>query len=166
MARGYTRPDVPDSLYEEIADGRVILINPESKDLADALETVQHRARERRLTKAAVQDAWRRFNDEALAGVGLCKATEAPEFYRWALYTTLFQAVRITDELTGAILQRAAIEPGQRLRWPVPGATGIPDEDARWQGSAIDRRNDIVTAFWLHLSDEDIQSLDAHTAAA
>lgn len=166
MARDYIRPDVPDSLYEELANGRIILINPEAEDIVQGLKTVQHRARERLLTEHAVLEAWQRFQAEALPGVGLSEALEAPDFYRWALETTLFQAVRITDALTGVILHRAAIEPGRRLRWPVPGATGIAAEDDLWEGTAIDRRNAIVTAFWLHLSDTDIEALDADTATA
>jgi len=166
MARDTIRPDVPDSLYEALTDGRVILINPEVEDIRQALKTVQHRARERLLSEQAVLAAWQRFQAEALPGVGLSEALEAPDFYRWALDTTLFQAVRITNELTGVILHRAAIEPGRRLAWPVPGATGIAAEDAQWEGTAIDRRNAIVTAFWLHLSDADIEALDADTAAA
>lgn len=77
MARDYIRPDVPDSLYEELANGRVILINPEAEDIVEGLKTVQHRARERLLTENAVLEAWQRFQAEALPGVGLSEALDA-----------------------------------------------------------------------------------------
>ncbi|MEX0386070.1 hypothetical protein [Spiribacter onubensis] len=156
MARDYVRPEIPDSLYAELTQGRQLAINPDKPDLLMALDRVQHQARKRRLRAPEVLRAWHRFTHGDRANVSIAAQTSAPEHYEWPVHVTLFQAVTITPQLTGIILDRAAIHPGQQLEWPVP------DEP----GSARTRRNAIVTAFWLHLSDRDILSLDAHTAAA
>jgi hypothetical protein len=166
MARNYIRPEIPESLYEQMTQGRIILINPDLDELKVALNQVQTGTRERRLDRMEITRAWQDFNHHALAGIGLAKSTEAPAHYRWALDTTLFQMIRITPTLIGVVLERTAIKPGQSITWPVPGATTITEQDQRWQGSAIERRNHIVTAFWLHLSDTDMRELDAYTTAA
>ncbi len=165
MARGYIRPEVPESLYRQMTGGRQILINPTEADIRDALEATQHRTRSRRLAPEAVLEAWRAFTTTAQPGTGLAGATEAPAHYRWPLQATLFQAVSITPDLDGVIIERTAIQPGTQLEWPVPGATGDPELDAQWTGSALDQRNAIVTAFWLHLSDAEITALGEHIAA-
>ncbi len=166
MPRRYIRPEVPQSLYQEMLAGRHIMINPTEADLLASLEAVQSRSRERLLSEQTMLSAWRRFSTTAMPGIGLVTATSAPDYFRWPMHATLFQAVVITDDLIGVIFHRIEIAPGTQVRWPVPGATGDTAIDSTWEGSAIDQRNAIVTAFWLHLSDADIQALDAYTAAA
>lgn len=145
MARGFIRPEVPPSLYEEMTGGRTIFINPTRDDLTHTLQTIQKRIRARRIEHADLLAAWDKFNIQSQAQVGLAGATEAPAHYRWPLQATLFQAVRLPDALTGVILHRAAIPPGRTLKWPVP-----PDAEG------VERAHAIITAFWLHLSDQEI----------
>ncbi len=156
MARDYIRPEIPDSLYAELTQGRQLMINPDKSDLLMALDRVQQHARKRLLRAPEVLRAWRRFRQSGNGMVSVAAQTEAPAHYEWPMHVTLFQAVTMTPSLTGALFDRVAIHPGHPLDWP------LPDERV----SARARRNAIVTAFWLHLSDEDIISLDAHTAAA
>ena len=156
MARDYIRPEIPDSLYRELTQGRQLAINPDKPDLLMALDRVQQQARKRLLRAPEVLRAWHRFMRRDRPTVSIAAQTRAPAHYHWPIDVTLFQAVAITPELTGILFDRVAIRPGERLVWPVP------EEPS----SARARRNAIVTAFWLHLSDEDMISLDAHTAAA
>lgn len=145
MARGYIRPEVPESLYQEMLGGRRILINPTLEELSDTLGLIQHRTRSRRLEPQGVQDAWQQFTEKALPEIGLAAAMEAPAHYRWPLRASVFQAVRLTDALNGAVFNRVAIPAGTRLNWPVP-----PD------AAGTKRSHAIITAFWLHLSDQEI----------
>lgn len=145
MARGFIRPEVPSSLYEEMTAGRTILINPGQDDLIAALTEIQKRTRARRIEQSDLLKAWQKFNAETLPQIGLAGATEAPAHYRWPLQATVFQAIRITRSLNGVILNRVAIPPGCPLKWPVP-----PD------AKGTERAHAIVTAFWLHLSDKEI----------
>jgi len=156
MARDYIRPEIPDSLYAELTQGRQLAINPDKPDLLMALDRVQQQARKRLLRAPEVLRAWHRFTQGDSTTVSIAAQTRTPAHYQWPVDVTLFQAVAITPELTGILFDRVAIPPGERLEWP------LPDEP----GSVRARRNAIVTAFWLHLSDQDILSLDAHTAAA
>jgi hypothetical protein len=156
MARDYIRPEISERLYDELAGGRQLLINPRKADLLLALEAVQHSARKRMLSVPTVLRGWRRFQSGERDPLALAAQTRAPVHYQWPLECTLFQAVTLTRSLSGALFERAAIEPGGALDWPIP----VEAEAGR------ERRNAIVTAFWMHLSDEDIQQLDRYTAAA
>ena len=156
MARDYIRPEIPDRLYTELTQDRRLLINPEKADLLLALEATQHGSRERLLTAPRVLRGWRRLQAGDTDPVALAAQTEAPDHYQWPMRVTVFQAVVITSKLIGAVFERARIEPGQPLQWPIP-----PSAD-----STRDRRNAIVTTFWMHLSDDDIRQLDQYTAAA
>lgn len=145
MARGFIRPEVPKSLYEEMTKGRTVFINPTEDDLTATLSEIQKRTRVRRIEQSDLVAAWHQFKTEPLAQIGLAGATEAPSHYRWPLQATLFQAIQITANLDGVILNRVAIPPGHPLKWPV-----APEADG------IERAHAIITAFWLHLSDEEI----------
>lgn len=165
MARGYIRPEVPESLYRQMIGGRRIMINPSQADILQALDDVQHRSRSRRLSHGVVRAAWHEFQVRNLPGVSRAAATEAPAHYRWPLRATVFQAVAITAKLDGVIVERAAIPPGSELEWPVPDAGADPDDEAAQHGHTLARRNAIVTAFWLHLSDAEITALGEHMEA-
>jgi hypothetical protein len=156
MAREYIRPEISTRLYQSINARRQLLINPDAPDMVDALEAIQHGTRERRLDAAAVEAGWQRFQAGEADPVGLAAQTEAPGHYQWPVRSSIVQIVSLTPTLTGAVLERAAIQPGRPLDWPIPLNPG----------SVIERRNAIVTVFWTHLSDEDIRELDEHTAAA
>lgn len=114
-------------------------------DLRNGLKAIQKRTRARRVEPESLMTAWTEFNTKKLTQIGLAGATAAPAHYRWPLQASLFQAVRITETIDGVILNRVAIPPGRQLTWPVP-----PD------AAGIDRAHAVVTAFWLHLSDEEI----------
>ena len=156
MAREYVRPEISDALYAELTEDRYLLINPDTADLLRALDEVQHRSRERQLDAETILGNWQRLQAGAADPVGVAAQTRAPAHYRWPMRCTLFQAVTITPRLTGALIERARIQPGETLDWPIPMATD----------AGIERRNAIVTAFWMHLSDHDIRQLDRHTVAA
>ena len=156
MARDYIRPEIPDSLYAELTQGRQLMINPDKPDLLMALDRVQHQSRKRLLRAPDVLRAWRRFLQQREDSVSLAAETRAPAHFDWPMQVTLFQCVSITPQLRGALFDRVAIGPGESIEWPVPVE----------EASARARRNAIVTAFWLHLSDADIMALDVHTAAA
>ncbi|AGY92058.1 hypothetical protein SPICUR_05415 [Spiribacter curvatus] len=156
MAREYVRPEISEALYDELTEDRHLLINPDPSDLVRALDTVQHRSRERQLEAAALLDSWRRLQSGVLDPVGIAAETHAPAHYQWPMRCTLFQAVTITPHLTGALIERAEIQPGEALSWPIPMTAD----------SHLKRRNAIITAFWMQLSDHDIHQLDRHTAAA
>ena len=148
MARGFIRPEVPASLYEDMTAGRTIFINPSQDDLITALRGIQKRTRARRIEPESLLSAWTEFMTNTPAQIGLAGATAAPAHYRWPLQASLFQAVHITKNIDGVILNRVAIPPGRQLTWPVP-----PD------AAGIDRAHAVVTAFWLHLSDEEIDQV-------
>lgn len=156
MARQYIRPEISDALYGELTEDRRLLINPDTADLLRALDEVQHRSRERQLGAETILESWPRLQSGAADPVGVAAQTRAPAHYQWPIRCTLFQAVTITPRLTGALIERALIHPGETLKWPIPMATD----------AGLKRRNAIVTAFWMHLSDQDIRQLDRHTAAA
>ena len=156
MARDYIRPEISERLYQELAGGRQLLINPRKADLLLALDAVQHSARKRLLTEPTVLRGWRRFQSGERDPLALATQTRAPAHYQWPVECTILQAVTLTPRLTGALLERAAIQPGESLEWPIP----LEAEAGRA------RRNAMVTAFWMHLSDEDIRQLDRYTAAA
>ncbi|GEM_PF-1171907 len=156
MARDYIRPEISERLYEELAGGRQLLINPRRADLLLALDAVQHSTRKRRLSEPTILRGWRRFQTGEQDPLALATQTRAPTHYQWPVECTIFQAVTLTRGLTGALFERAAIEPGKALDWPIP-LEAAPGRE---------RRNAIVTAFWMHLSDEDIRQLDRYTAAA
>ncbi len=158
MPRPYTRPELTKSDLTLFQGGKCIMINPELKDVAKALKQTEKRCRKNKLPLSEAEAAWRAVVED---GVVTATAGEwrAPKLARYPVSGTTIQVVRLSQELVGLVCDRQEVYPGQATAHSVPEITrrvGVR-RLLNWM-----RR--VVRVFWTHLSDEDIDAIEAHYA--
>ncbi len=148
MARNFVRPEISRPFLKELLGKRQILINPDWADIRQALALVQKGCRTNKLAEPVVRQAWSEFQgsrqESARAGGFRC-----PLNYGYEMEGTLFQAVHITPTLTGVLVGRERAYPGDTCAFPVTASSETP---VAW-------RNQLITAFWTHLTDAEIEAL-------
>lgn len=148
MKREYTRPGISSSFLKELLCKREILINPDWDEIESSLERVQRSCRKNRLKSDDAKKIWkqpRRVGGES-PSIG---AIQCPRSYGYEMETTLFQVVEIAPDLTGVIIGREPTYPGKRTVIPISSESVAP---SKWV-------QQVVTAFWTHLSDQEIEEI-------
>lgn len=149
MKREFTRPDISPSVLKELLGKREILINPDWEEIESSLKRVQRACRKNRLTADVAKNIWtisRQVGGKS-PSIG---AVECPYAYGYEMETTLFQVVAIAPELTGVIIGREPTQPGTRTAIPVTAGSPSP---SKWA-------EQVLTAFWTHLSDQEIEEVN------
>lgn len=152
MKREFTRPEISSSFLKELLGKREILINPDWEEIESALKRVQRACRKNLLKADDAKGIWkksRRVGGKS-PSIGVI---ECPKSYGYEMETTLFQVVEIALDLTGVIIGRESTYPGTRTAIPITSGSGYP---AKWL-------QQVVTAFWTHLTDQEIE--EAHQQA-
>ena len=154
MARDFVRPEISNLFLKELLGKRQILINPDWPEIKHALVLAQKACRRNTLTESEVRQAWTEFQDDNLE-LGQAGGFKCPVNYGYDMEGTIFQAVKITPQLTGVLIGRERASPGESGAFPVSTDRESP---VAW-------RNQVITAFWTHLTDEDIESIYRDTVA-
>ena len=154
MARDFVRPEISNLFLNELLGKRQILINPDWPEIKNALALAQKACRRNTLTESEVRQAWNEFQD-ANQELGQAGGFKCPVNYGYDMEGTIFQAVKITPQLTGVLIGRERAYPGESGAFPVSSDRESP---VAW-------RNQVITAFWTHLTDEDIESIYRETVA-
>lgn len=125
-----------------------ILINPNWTQIRKALSSAQARTRINRLSDKAVKAAWQEVMRQEQVLVTLGDVT-CPSYYRYDLGSTVFQAMRITDDIVGVYIERLLTPPGEATRLPL---RYFPDQPrVRFESAML--------TFWMQLSDEQLEML-------
>jgi len=156
MSRPNARPGLGAVELEMFAQRQEILLNPGEDDIGKALVRVQKRCRRNLLTPAEAIEVYRRV---ALQGGKAAHAgiRECPRGFDFGINSTVVQAVRLSDALIGVWVGRPQVLPGQVARPPV------------WADSLLEPMawlNQVVTAFWTYLTDEQIAELRHRAVSA
>ena len=162
MARDYRRPEIEDSDVELLQGNCCITINPEKKDIVDALKRKQLRCRKNRLAWSDLESAWQSVIDgsEEIAGVGEWRC---PRNYHYGIQGTVVQFVRISPDLVGFYCDRQEIPPGASSRFPV-----LPFANSRngrlkpsvQKKRALDWMSSLLSVFWMYLTDDEIDFVE------
>ena len=148
MKREYTRPGLSSYFLKELLCKREILINPDWKEIESSLERVQRACRKNRLKPDDVKKTWKQFRRGGARSPSI-GAIKCPNSYGYEMETTLFQVVEIAPDLTGVIIGREPTYPGTSTVIPISSGSNAP---GKWQ-------QQVVTAFWTHLNDQDIEEI-------
>jgi hypothetical protein len=154
MKREFIRPGILKELKKELLGKRQILINPGESDIKHALKTVQKSCRRYLLNEIDVLAAWNKFINDFSPSVSL-GIIKCPRNYGFNMEGTLFQAVKLLPNLIGVVIGRELAIPGQSTQAPVSVGLNMPK---RWL-------NEVISTFWTHLTDQEIQELN-HKALA
>ena len=133
---------------KEILGRDQILINPSWPQVKKALATAQTRTRINRLSEKAVKQALKQVEsgDEELVTLGV---VTCPKKYFYDLNSTVFQAIRITEDLFGVFISRLSAPPGQSTTPPLWHTSETP---AQWC-------NEVIDTFWTQLTEEQMDEV-------
>jgi len=148
MTRNFTRPGISDFELKELQGKRQILINPDWDDIEKSLNLVQKRTRKSQIEISDAKEAWNLFHDEGIEPTPLGIA-HCPSSYGYDKEGTLLQIVDIAPELVGVVIGHEKTPPGMNTIIPVNAQRNNPRQWA----------NEVITTFWTHLTDEEIQSI-------
>ena len=142
MAANAVVSKLSSSEMKEILGRDQILINPSWPQVKKALATAQIRTRINRLSEQAVKQALKQVEsgDEELVTLGV---VTCPKKYLYDLSSTVFQAIRITEDLVGVFISRLSAPPGQATRPPL---RHVSDTPTRWC-------NEVIDTFWTQLTE-------------
>ncbi len=154
MARNYTRPEINASDLELLQAGKCVMINPSQSDVALALKKAEKGCRKNKLPLQDAQNAWKTVNDQLALSAGAGQWS-CPARFQYGLQGTVFQVVRLSDNLVGLYCDRQDVRPGQSSSYPVP----ISDEQAK-QDNPARWLNSVLLLFWMHLSDDEIDQIE------
>ena len=156
MSRTYLRPGIRASELKELQQGRIVLIDPTTEDVIDALKTVQKRCRKNLLPPENVRD----FAAAALAAdppEGWLGDWVCPRKFDYGVDGTCLQIVRLVGGPTACYVERMHLEAGEATKPRVPAIGRRVRSPSEWLTA-------VTTVFWTHLSDEELQRQEEWTA--
>lgn len=148
MAANAVVSELSSSEMKQILGRDQILINPSWLQVKKALTAAQTRTRINRLPEQAVKKALKQVvdGDEELVTLGVL---QCPKKYFYDLNSTVFQAIRITEDLVGVFVSRLSAPPGQSTRPPLRHTS---DRPTRWC-------NEVIDTFWTQLTEEQMDEI-------
>jgi len=125
-----------------------ILINPSWPQVKKALTTAQARTRINRLPEQAVKQALKQVEggDKELVTLGV---VTCPQKYLYDLRSTVFQAIRITEDLVGVFISRLSAPPGTATTPPLRHTSEKPTQLC----------NEVIDTFWTQLNEEQMDEI-------
>jgi hypothetical protein len=147
MKREYIRPGLSGNFKKEMLGKGEVLINPDLEEVQKTLEQVQKSCRKNILTTDDVLDVWNQFHHEFVESPYVGDLS-CPRNYGYDMEGSFIQIVELTSELMGVLIKREITPPGMRTIIPI--SVDIESKPRKWL-------NEVVTAFWTHLTDEDIE---------
>ena len=154
MARKYTRPELSAEDIELFQPGKCVMINPSLADVALALKKTEKGCRKNKLPLHEAQEAWQSVNDQQALGSGAGEWSCSARF-KYGLQGTVFQAVRLSEELVGLFCDRQEVKPGESSSFPVP----VFDEQDKQENLTL-WLSSVLQVFWMYLSDDEIDQIE------
>lgn len=111
MARDVFRPGLSSDFLKELLGNCRLFINPTEQELSKGLFSQQRRCTRQLIDAEKMIEIWCRYCQGELEIASPVAGVECPSCYRFGLETSVFQAVRISDRLSGVVIARERITP-------------------------------------------------------
>lgn len=138
------------SAYEtkQILGRDQVLINPSWSQVKKALTTAQTRTRINRLPEQSVKQALKKVEEgvEELVTLGI---VTCPHKFFYDLNSTVFQAIRIGENLVGVFISRLSASPGTETQPPLRHKSDTPTP---WC-------NEVINTFWTQLTEQQMDEI-------